>query len=133
METFFIGFFGHAGIHIGPLGVFTLSGGQQIGRSITQFAQRFEPQLGMFLLVLSRLQKEGRDLFITGLFRYRSKIGVLVSGLGFARKGFSQVLLCFCTSIFTHNNDILFSYNLLKIRCRMYYPEGLTTSSGNSL
>ncbi|MPN12114.1 hypothetical protein SDC9_159426 [bioreactor metagenome] len=88
VEPFGLRLFGHALVHICPFVV--LARGSHLQRFVQRghFAamQRFEPKLGVLFLVFSRLGKDCRNLLVSGLFRDRRKIGVLVSCLRFACK-----------------------------------------------
>ena len=67
MESFLVSLTGHAVIHIRPLGILALSGMEQVLGSIAQLAQSLEPQLGVFLLVLSGVEEQCGDLLVAGL------------------------------------------------------------------
>ena len=67
METFLIGCFGKAVVHIRPLVVLTLSGGEKIFGSVANAVQLFEPQLGVFLLIISGFEEQCRDLLVAFL------------------------------------------------------------------
>ena len=67
METFLIGCFGKAVVHIRPLVVLTLSGGEKIFGSVANAVQLFEPQLGVFLLIISGFEEQRRDLLVAFL------------------------------------------------------------------
>ena len=112
VEAFLVGFTGHALIHVGPLGILALCGMQKVFFRRADTAQCLEPELGMLLLVVSGVQEEGSDLFISGLFGDGSEIGILVSCHGFAGKGFHQVLFGFgagiavCALDFAHLSNL---------------------------
>ena len=88
MEAFLVGLTGHAVVHIGPLGVLALGGVEQVLGGIAQLAQSLEPQLGVFLLVLSGVQEQRGDLLVAGLLGDGGEVGVLVPGLTLTGKGF---------------------------------------------
>ena len=67
METFLIGGFGKAVVHIRPLVVLALSGGEKIFGSVANAVQLFEPQLGVFLLIISGFEEQRRDLLVAFL------------------------------------------------------------------
>ena len=67
MEAFFVSFTGHTVVHIRPLGVLTLGGMEQVLGGIAQLTQSLEPQLGVFLLVLSGVQEQRGDLLVACL------------------------------------------------------------------
>ena len=98
-EALFLGFFGHALVHVGPLEIFTLCRVQKVLFRGTQLIQFLEPELGMLFLVVCRLQEQGCDLLIARLLCDGSKIRILVSGLALAGKGFPEVLLGFGSCI----------------------------------
>ena len=62
METFLIGSFGKAVVHIRPLVVLALSGGEKVFCGVANAVQLFEPQLGVFLLIISGFEEQCRDL-----------------------------------------------------------------------
>ena len=62
METFLIGSFGKAVVHIRPLVVLALSGGEKVFGGVANAVQLFEPQLGVFLLIISGFEEQCRDL-----------------------------------------------------------------------
>ena len=91
METFLIGCFGKAVVHIRPLVVLTLSGGEKVFCGVANAVQFFEPQLGVFLLIISGFEEQCRDLLKAFLLGLGCKIGVLVACLGLTGKGSHQV------------------------------------------
>jgi len=104
METFLIGGFGKAVVHIRPLVVLALSGGEKIFGSVANAVQLFEPQLGVFLLIISGFEEQRRDLLVAFLLGLRCKIGVLVACLGLTGKGGHQIFfgLGACVLRFLH-------------------------------
>ena len=64
----------------------------EVFRRLAQLAQFLEPELGMLLLVLRRLQEQRRDLLKALLLGCRGEIGIFVARLGFARKGLPEIL-----------------------------------------
>ena len=90
---------GKAFVHIGPLVVLAIGGSGQVLSSGADAVQLFEPQLGVFLLVLGGLQEEGGNLLKALLLGLRGEVGVLVAGLALAGKGGVQVLLGLCAGI----------------------------------
>ena len=93
-EALFLGFLGHAGIHLGPLVVLTAGGHFQAGHGVGDGAavQGLEPHLGVLLLVGGSLLKDGSQLLIAFLLGHTGEEGVLVAGLALACKCFPQVL-----------------------------------------
>ena len=67
METFLIGSFGKAVVHIRPLVVLALSSGEKVFGGVANAVQLFEPQLGVFLLIISGFEEQCRDLLKTFL------------------------------------------------------------------
>ena len=92
VEALFIGFAGHARVHVRPLGILALGRVQKVFRRVAQLAQVLEPQLGVLLLILRRLQEQRGNLLKALFLGHRSEIGVLVARLRFARERFPQVL-----------------------------------------
>ena len=92
------------GIHVGPLVVFPLGGGLQVLLGGADAVQQFEPDLGVFLLVGSRLLKQLGDLDIAVLSGLRGKVVILGAGLGLPGKGGAQVLLGLASLQFRHLN-----------------------------
>ena len=104
METFLIGGFGKAVVHIRPLVVLALSGGEKVFGGVANAVQLFEPQLGVFLLIISGFEEQRRDLLVAFLLGLRCKIGVLVACLGLTGKGGHQIFfgLGACVLRFLH-------------------------------
>ena len=100
METFLVGGLGKAVVHIRPLVVLTLCGGEKIFGGVTNAVQLFEPQLGVFLLVVSGFKEQRRDLLVAFLLGLGCKIGVLVACLGLTGKGSHQVFFGLGTCVF---------------------------------
>ena len=67
MKAFFIGGFGKAVVHIRPLVVLTLSGGEKVFCGVANAVQFFKPQLGVFLLIISGFEEQCRDLLVAFL------------------------------------------------------------------
>ena len=67
MKAFLIGSFGKAIVHIRPLVVLTLSGGEKVFCGVANAVQFFEPQLGVFLLIISGFEEQCRDLLVAFL------------------------------------------------------------------
>ena len=67
METLLVGGFGKAVVHIRPLVVLALSGGEKVFGGVANAVQLFEPQLGVFLLIISGFEEQCRDLLKTFL------------------------------------------------------------------
>ena len=83
-EALFLGFFGHALVHVGPLEIFTLCRVQKVLFRGTQLIQFLEPELGMLFLVVCRLQEQGCDLLIARLLCDGRFFSVLVPAYLFA-------------------------------------------------
>ena len=83
VEAFLVSFLRHPDVHIRPLGILTLGGMKQILSGIAQLTQCLEPQLGVFLFVLSSLQEQGSDLLEACLLGNGGKVGVLIPSLRF--------------------------------------------------
>ena len=82
METLRLGGFGEAFVHVGPLVVFTVSGGCEVLGGAADAVQLLEPQLGMLLLVFGGLQEKGGNLLKTLLLGLGGEVGVLVPAYG---------------------------------------------------
>ena len=100
METFLIGGFGKAVVHIRPLVVLALSGGEKVFGGVTNAVQLLEPKLSVFLLVVSGFEEQRRDLLVAFLLGLGGKIGVLVACLGLTGKGGHQVFFGLSTCVF---------------------------------
>jgi len=100
METFLIGSFGKAVVHIRPLVVLALSGGEKVFGGVANAVQLFEPQLGVFLLIISGFEEQCRDLLVAFLLGLGCKIGVLVARLGLTGKGSHQVFFGLSSCVF---------------------------------
>ena len=100
MESLLVGGFGEAVVHIRPLVVLALSGGEKIFGGVADAVQLFEPQLGMFLLVIGGFKEQRRDLLVAFLLGLRCKIGVLVACLGLTGKGSHQIFFGLRTCVF---------------------------------
>ena len=80
-ETFGLGRLGKAVIHVRPLVVLALCGRCEVLGRAADACQLLEPQLGMLLLVVRRLQEQRRDLLVALLLCYGGKEGVFAAGL----------------------------------------------------
>ena len=80
-EALFLGLGRHALVHVGPLVVLALRGVEQVLLDSPKLAQLLEPELCVLFLVVSRFQKQLRDLLVSGLLGDRREIGILVSRL----------------------------------------------------
>ena len=67
MKAFFIGGFGKAVVHIRPLVVLALSGGEKVFGGVANAVQFFEPQLGVLLLIISGFEEQRCDLLVAFL------------------------------------------------------------------
>ena len=115
LEAFLLSGLGKACIHIGPLVVLAFCSVQQVFSGITDAVQFLEPQLCMFLFVFGSLQEQGCDLLEAFLLSLGCKIGILVSGLGFAGKSGFQVFLGLSACIFVSHKRILLNFIDTKI------------------
>ena len=100
MEALLVGGFGEAVVHIRPLVVLALSGGEKVFGGVTNAIQFFEPQLGVFLLIISGFEEQRRDLLVAFLLGLGCKIGVLVARLGLTGKGSHQVFFGLSPCVF---------------------------------
>ena len=107
IEALLFGGLGEAGIHVGPLVVLALGGGEQVLGGIADAAQLLEPQLGVLLLVVGGLQEQGRDLLVALLLCLGSKVGILVAGLGLTSESGHQVLLGLGACVLVAHNKLL--------------------------
>ena len=101
-EALFLGGAGHVGVHLGPLLILTGGGSHQILHGGADPVQGLEPQLGVLLLVQSRLLEDGRDLLVALLLGLAGKIVVLIPGLGLSRKSDPQISLSLASLQFHH-------------------------------
>ena len=92
-ESFLFGGLGETFVHVGPFIVLTRRCGGQVLGGVADAFQFLEPELGMFLLVVSRLQEEGCDLLKAFLLGLGGEVCVLVASLGFAGESGFQVFL----------------------------------------
>ena len=93
MEALLIRGLGKAVVHIRPLVILALSGGEKIFGGVADAVQLLEPQLRVFLLVVSGFEEQRRDLLVAFLLGLGCKIGVLIACLGLTGKGSHQVFL----------------------------------------
>ena len=100
MEALFIGSLGKAVIHIRPLIVLALGGGDQILGGIADAGKLLEPELGVLLFVLGGLEEECGYLLIALFLRNTCKIGVFIACLRFAGECGLKVLLGLSSSVF---------------------------------
>ena len=100
METFLVGGFGKAVVHIRPLVVLALSGGEKVFGGVTNAVQLLEPEFRVLLFVLGGLEEQRRDLLVAFLRGLGCKLGVLVACLGLTGKGSHQVFLGLSTCVF---------------------------------
>ena len=101
-EALGLGRLGKACIHVRPLVVLALCGRCEVlGRAT---------DAGQLLLVVRRFEEQRRDLLVALLLCNGGKVGVLVAGLRFARKGGLQVLFSLRSGIlrrFCHVDRLL--------------------------
>ena len=83
-------------------------GGLEVGERVPQPAQGAEMEFRVGLFLFGRLEENRRDLLVAFLLRDGRVIGVFVAGLGFAGKGFPQVLFGLATFEFGHGGSPLF-------------------------
>jgi len=100
VKALLIGGLGKAVVHIRPLVVLALSGGEKVFGGVTNAVQLFEPQLGVFLLIISGFKEQRRDLLVAFLLGLGCKIGVLVACLGLTGKGSHQIFFGLSTCVF---------------------------------
>ena len=103
-KTFFAGFLGEGGVHIGPLVVFAGSGISKIfgsGRNGTAM-EVLEPNFGVFLFVLGRFGKDIGYLNVAILIGLRRIVLVFGVSLRFAGKSGSQILFGLSAFQFFH-------------------------------
>ena len=96
-------------VHVGPLVVFALSGGEQIVGGGADALELFEPHLGVLLFVVRGLLEERSDLLIALFLCLGCEEGVLVAGLAFTSESLPQVFLCLAASQF---HSIASVYNI---------------------
>jgi len=110
-EALFPRLFGKGRVHLVPLVMLAGGGGEKVlGRGFDLPAhQIFVPEFGVLLLVAGRLLKDVRDLVEALFSRFAAEIGVLVSGLGFARERGHEIFLGFAA--FEFHNNLSFFYN----------------------
>jgi len=100
MKAFLIGGFGKAVVHIRPLVVLALSGGEKIFGGVADTVQLLEPELCVLFFILCGLEKQRRDLLIAFLLGFGGKVGILVASLGLTGKGRHQAFFGLSTCIF---------------------------------
>ena len=100
VEALLVGGFGEAVVHIRPLVVLALSGGEKVFGGVTNAVQLLEPKLSVFLLVVSGFEEQRRDLLVAFLLGLGGKIGVLVACLGLTGKGGHQVFFGLSPCVF---------------------------------
>ena len=84
MEALFVGRFGKAIVHIRPLVVFALGGGEQVLGGGADAVQLLKPQLGMLFFILGGFEEQRRNLLIAILLGLGGKVGIFVARLGIA-------------------------------------------------
>ena len=112
-ESLFLCGLRESDVHVCPLVVLPASGSSQILCCAADALQLLEPHLGMFLLVVCRLQKQGCDLLKALLLGLGSKIGILVPSLGLARESGLQILLGLCACVLGHFYILLNPFSIL--------------------
>ena len=117
MEALFIGSLGKAVVHIRPLVVLALGGGDQILGGIADAGKLLEPELGVLLFILGGLEEERGYLLIALLLRDACEIGVFIACLRFAGKCGLKVLLglraCLFCSLF--HSDLLSALGMYSV------------------
>ena len=105
-EALLIGGAGKAFVHVGPLVVFALSGCCQVVGGGGDAIELLEPELGVLLLIISRLLEDGGYLLKSVLLGARGEVGVFVACLRFACECGLEILLGLCASVFVcHSCD----------------------------
>ena len=122
MKALLLGVLRHSCIHIGPFGVFTLCCVQQVFGGVTQFAELLEPELCVLFFVFSGLKEQGCDLLVACLLCHGGEVGVLVSCLRLACKGFPKILFGFSACVLVCHvlfllNDIIRQRRTLRGTC----------------
>ena len=105
MKAFLIGCFGKAVVHIRPLVVLTLCGGEKIFSGVADAVQFLEPELCVLFFILCGLEKQRRDLLIAVLLGFGGKVGILVASLGLTGKGSHQIFFGLSTCVFCFFHD----------------------------
>ena len=101
-ESLFLGSLCETFVHIRPLIVLAFSGMKQVLSGISDALHFLKPHLCVLFLIVSRLQKQSRDLLISFLLCYGREICILVARLRFSGESGLQVLFCLCSSVFAH-------------------------------
>ena len=116
-EAFLLSCFCKAVIHIRPLIVLALGGGDQILGGIADAGKLLEPELGVLLFVLGGLEEECGYLLIALLLRNTCKIGVFIACLRFAGECGLKVLLGLSSSVFgsLFHSDLLSALGMYSI------------------
>ena len=117
MEALFIGSLGKAVIHIRPLVVLALGGGDQILGGIADAGKLLEPELGVLLFILGGLEEERGYLLIALLLRDACEIGVFIACLRLAGKCGLKVLLGLSSSVFgsLFHSDLLSALGMYSV------------------
>ena len=89
----------HAGVHVGPLGIFAGSSIGKVGSSVADLAtvEVFVPEFGVLFFVGSRLFEDLANLYITVFLCLGSEESVLVASHRLASKRLKEVLLSLCS------------------------------------
>ena len=89
----------HAGVHIGPLGIFAGSSIGKVGGGVADLAtvEIFVPEFGVLFFVGSRLFEDLANLYITVFLCLGSEESVLVASHRLASKRLKEVLLSLCS------------------------------------
>ena len=111
-KALFFGGLSKSGVHIGPFVVLPAGSSGQVLGGTADPLQLLEPHLGVFFLVISRLQEQGRNLLKALFFGLGRKIGILVPRLRFTGKGRFQIFvpayldISFSSSLFLIENGL---------------------------
>ena len=114
VEALLVGLSGHALIHIRPLKVLAFCSVEQVLSGIAQLTQLLEPELGVLLLIVSRLLEQLGYLLKAALLGSRGKIGVFISRLGFAGKSLPKIFLGLGACIFV--SHVKNSFRIIGVR-----------------
>ena len=119
-EAFFFGGFCETFVHVGPFVVFAFGGGLQVLGGVADAFEFLEPELRVFLFVVSGFLEQSGNLFKAVLFGAACEVGVLVAGLGFACESGFQILFGLGTSVFIcHNNFLVDRFILIYLILRL--------------
>ena len=98
-EPFFFRRLRESFVHVGPLVILTLGGGEKVRVRLADSVELLEPHLRVLAFVLRRLEEERRNLLVSFLLRDRREIRKLVARARFARERRFKVLLRLRSSV----------------------------------